>query len=56
MQLSIDGIVISNTTVQRPHSLLEKQVIAEKGGLSGPPLKSISTELIQKVYRMTNGR
>jgi len=56
MQLSIDGIVISNTTVQRPPDLLEKKVAEEKGGLSGPPLNKISNALIQKVYKMTDGR
>ncbi|GJD10428.1 Dihydroorotate dehydrogenase (quinone), mitochondrial [Galdieria sulphuraria] len=56
MRLSVDGIVISNTTIQRPHGLLEQQVAMQEGGLSGPPLKNISTSIIQKVYRMTNGR
>ncbi|GJQ08878.1 hypothetical protein GpartN1_g669.t1 [Galdieria partita] len=56
LKLSVDGMVISNTTVQRPHDLVEAKLAAEKGGLSGPPLKDISTSIIQKVYRMTDGR
>eukprot|EP00871_Galdieria_phlegrea_P005185 jgi/Galph1/5668/GphlegSOOS_G4402.1 len=56
MDVKVDGIIISNTTIQRPSNLLEQQVAKEKGGLSGPPLKDISTALIKKVYQMTNGR
>ncbi|KAH9926271.1 uncharacterized protein BXZ73DRAFT_102954 [Epithele typhae] len=37
----VDGVIVSNTTIQRPSSLMapNKQ---EVGGLSGPPLKQLS--------------
>ncbi|KAI1701099.1 dihydroorotate dehydrogenase domain-containing protein [Ditylenchus destructor] len=48
----IDGLIISNTTIQRPETLKCK----ESGGLSGEPLKKISTECIAEMYRLTQGR
>lgn len=51
----IDGIIISNTTVSRPDSLVSSEYINETGGLSGKPLKSMSNELIKKIYSLTNG-
>ena len=56
----ISGLVISNTTVTRS-SLHTKQIrnswkINEDGGLSGPPLKTITNLVIKKVYRITRGK
>ena len=53
----IDGFIVSNTTVQRPLSN-ENEILhiqQETGGLSGPPLKRLSTDTIRKLYQMTNG-
>lgn len=53
----IDGLIISNTTIDRPQTLLSnQQLIQESGGLSGAPLKSHSTEVIRKMYKLTNGK
>ena len=54
----LSGIVATNTTIQRPkakHKSSEK-VYQEKGGLSGAPLKDQSTEMIRKIFKMTNGK
>ncbi len=54
----LSGIVATNTTIQRPkakHQSSEK-VYQEKGGLSGAPLKDQSTEMIRKIFKMTNGK
>lgn len=51
----VDGIIISNTTVDRPSSLVNGNR-NEIGGLSGAPLTDRSTELIAKMYRLTGGR
>ena len=48
------GVIVSNTTVSRPASLINSDK-KERGGLSGPPLKNLSTEMIKKVYRLTDG-
>ena len=51
----IDGIIVSNTTDRNRETLLDKQK-NEKGGLSGRPLKNLSTDLIKKFYKDTKGK
>lgn len=51
---SVDGIVVSNTTIGRPDSL-RSGFRGEAGGLSGAPLLNLSTEVLGKVYRQTGG-
>ncbi len=52
---SVDGIIISNTTLSRegvtqhPHS-------AQAGGLSGAPLKDCTTAMIRRAHKITQGR
>lgn len=51
----IDGVIISNTTVQRPASLAatlpqgELATLQETGGLSGPPLRPIARKALQRI-------
>jgi dihydroorotate dehydrogenase len=49
----IDGIIISNTTNQNREKLLDSKK-NEIGGLSGKPIKNISTNLIKKFYKELN--
>ena len=51
----IQGIIISNTTDSNRENLSDTQK-NEKGGLSGQPLKNLSTELIKKFYKDTKGK
>ena len=51
----ISGLIVTNTTVSRPSSLLSKQV-PEIGGLSGRPHKDLSTNCISELYKMTSGK
>jgi len=51
----IDGLIVGNTTIQRPPTLTG-QYRAEAGGLSGRPLFALSTEVLARVYRLTEGR
>lgn len=51
----IDGLILTNTTLARPADLPEK-FAAEKGGLSGAPLKEKSTEIIHNFYALTKGQ
>lgn len=58
LQLGIDGIVATNTTISRanlktPEKELEK---IGAGGLSGKPLKDLSTSVIRKIYRYSTGK
>jgi len=48
-EFPIQGIIATNTTVKR-HELKSKHR-AEKGGLSGKPLKNRSTAVIKELYR-----
>lgn len=57
----VDGIVVSNTTVSRPASLVEARdcgprLAAEAGGLSGRPLREVSTKAVARMYRLTKGK
>ena len=54
-KFKIDGIVLSNTTNSNRENLSDKQK-NEKGGLSGQPLKNLSTNLIKKFYKETKGK
>jgi dihydroorotate dehydrogenase len=45
----LQGIIVSNTTVSRPDSLRSPQK-AETGGLSGPPLMSLSTQVLARFH------
>lgn len=51
----VDGIVLTNTTLSRPKNLPES-FKSQPGGLSGAPLKDLSTTVIRNFYRLTKGR
>jgi dihydroorotate dehydrogenase len=51
----IDGLVVANTTVERPAGLRGRYA-GEAGGLSGRPLFAASTALLSDMYRLTEGR
>ncbi len=51
---NVDGIVATNTTLQRPNDV--DKPYRETGGCSGLPLTSRSTELIHQIYKYTNGK
>ena len=55
LKYSINGIIVSNTTDSNRENLSDKQK-NEKGGLSGQPLKNLSTNLIKKFYKETKGK
>nr|SVE85583.1 EOG090X08P9 [Daphnia pulicaria] len=51
----VDGIIVCNTTTSRP-SDLKSEFKDQTGGLSGQPLKDISTRCIGDFYRLTGGQ
>tara|TARA_B100001996_G_scaffold333746_1_gene283503 strand:+ start:898 stop:1944 length:1047 start_codon:yes stop_codon:yes gene_type:complete len=55
LRYNISGIIISNTT-DRNRVELNDNNKNEEGGLSGLPLKNLSTKLIKKFYRETKGK
>jgi len=54
-KFKIEGIIVSNTTDKNRDNLFDIQK-NEKGGLSGQPLKNLSTSLIKKFYKGTKGK
>ena len=44
---------MSNTTIERPDSLKSINKV-ERGGLSGRPLKDLSTQCIRDMFELTN--
>ena len=55
LQHNIDGLILTNTTNQNRENLLDKKR-NESGGLSGRPLRDLSTELIKKFYVQLKGK
>ena len=50
----IQGIIVSNTTDNNRENLSDMKK-NEAGGLSGQPLKNLSTDLVKKFYKETKG-
>jgi len=55
LQHNIDGFILTNTTDRNRENLLDKKK-NEIGGLSGRPIRDLSTELIKKFYRQLKGK
>jgi len=53
-EFALDGIIATNTTLERPPGPLAQA--AQAGGLSGAPLRERSTELIRYIANATGGR
>ena len=49
LEKSIDGVILTNTTIRNKSSLSSEHRIQD-GGLSGEPLNEISNKIIQKFY------
>ncbi|GER46242.1 dihydroorotate dehydrogenase [Striga asiatica] len=56
LALRVDGLIISNTTIQRPDAISQNPVAQETGGLSGKPLFNLSTNILKDMYILTKGR
>jgi dihydroorotate dehydrogenase len=57
-RLKIDGIIATNTTVNRENLRTDAARVAAcgEGGLSGKPIKDKSTQMIAELYELTGGR
>ncbi len=51
-----DGIIATNTTVQRPGGVDRHPLARETGGLSGAPLEPMATAAVRRIYARTRGR
>jgi dihydroorotate dehydrogenase len=52
---SLDGLIVSNTTIARPETLQSPEA-KETGGLSGAPLLVPSTAVLSRMYALTEGK
>lgn len=55
LELKLDGLVVSNTTLSRPKSL-KGAAKTEAGGLSGLPVRDMSTKVLGDMYKLTKGQ
>jgi len=58
MEIKLDGLVAANTTISREQLITPAARLSAigAGGLSGQPLAARSTEIVQYIYRKTNGQ
>lgn len=55
VEAKIEGVILSNTTLDRPDYLPEN-FRAQQGGLSGVPVRKKSTDVIRNFYKLTDGK
>lgn len=55
LECGVQGLILTNTTLERP-ATLPGSFAEEAGGLSGGPLKDLSTEVIRSMFRKTEGK
>ena len=55
LEYKIDGVILTNTTNKNRESLQDLNS-KEDGGLSGKPIKDISTEFVKKFYKNLRGK
>ena len=46
----VDGLIVTNTTISRPEGL-KSSFQSENGGLSGKPLRELSTKCVSDMYK-----
>ena len=56
LQHNIDGFILTNTTDGNRETLLDTKKKNEIGGLSGKPIRNLSTEFIKKFYKELKGK
>lgn len=56
LKLHVDGLIVSNTTVERPGPIASHRHSGQAGGLSGPPLFDSSTRVLHEMYALTKGK
>lgn len=54
LDLKLDGLIVSNTTIERD-GLVSGPHARETGGLSGRPLFALSTQVLADIHRLTGG-
>lgn len=52
----VDGMIVANTTIKRPHWLRDTKTAKEAGGLSGRPLFALSTRMLAETFVRAEGQ
>ena len=52
---NVHGLIVSNTTITRPATLRSPHA-SQTGGLSGAPLRQMSTRMLARTYQLARGR
>ena len=52
----LDGIIATNTTVERNNLKSDNDLVNQKGGLSGAPLNDRSTQVIKFIHKSSKGK
>ena len=55
LECKVDGVILGNTTLDRPE-YLPANFYEQQGGLSGRPLTDKSTDIIRQFYKHTGGK
>ena len=56
LKLKVDGLIVNNTTLQRPVAVEGMANADEIGGLSGRAIMDLSTEVLRDMYIRTDGK
>lgn len=48
-EVGLDGVIATNTTIERANLHSDPTVVAENGGLSGPPLRKRALDVVRRV-------
>jgi dihydroorotate dehydrogenase len=58
LEIELDGIVATNTSVSRADLATPQKILDEigAGGLSGKPLRKRSTEIVRYLFKNSNGK
>jgi dihydroorotate dehydrogenase len=55
LALHVDGLIVTNTTIERPRTL-KHPAKHEAGGLSGAPLREKATAVLHSMFALTKGK
>ncbi|HYF31823.1 MAG TPA: quinone-dependent dihydroorotate dehydrogenase [Chitinophagaceae bacterium] len=58
LEIKLDGLVATNTTISRDHLLTSEATLKKigAGGLSGEPLKKRATEIVRYIFQKSKGQ
>lgn len=55
LEAGVDGLILTNTSLDRPEGLPDR-FASQAGGLSGAPIRDMSLRVLRNIYAMTSGK